>query len=214
MLPIRLDMIYKGRQYSIGLIEPDEYTLVRMKDEAVKITSEDGLNTPEKVFLVVTNPENKVKAILDSDSNLKLMLAIHDSLGIIKFEVEVLATFLPDLPLVGVPKKLNSFGVQFSGDCTTHLNQLRNEPLNRDKNVAENNGSSAEVDIHIGASLDKGSNALSDDVVKGVIAGAKEGIQINSDVDGSLSDNGKEPPLLMSLALQNLWIILNYMNIS
>ncbi|KAK9211417.1 hypothetical protein WN943_000793 [Citrus x changshan-huyou] len=47
MLPKQLHIIYKGKNYCKGLIEPDECSLLQLKIEVVKITSEDGLTTPE-----------------------------------------------------------------------------------------------------------------------------------------------------------------------
>ncbi|KAH9762042.1 SWIM-type domain-containing protein [Citrus sinensis] len=66
MLPKQLHIIYKGKNYCKGLIEPDECSLLQLKIEVVKITSEDGLTTPESVQLVVTNPRNNVEVIVDT----------------------------------------------------------------------------------------------------------------------------------------------------
>ena len=67
MLPKQLHIIYKGKNHCKGLIEPDEYSLLQLKNEVVKITSEDGLTTPESVQLVVTDPRNNVEVIVDID---------------------------------------------------------------------------------------------------------------------------------------------------
>lgn len=110
------------------MIEPDEYTLLQMKNEAVKITSEDRLNTPQSVQLFVTNPKNNVEVIIDSEEVLQILFTLHDALEVIVFEVIVLPTLRPDLPLGGVIQAmLHSLGVNLSAEQITSVNDSENE---------------------------------------------------------------------------------------
>lgn len=59
MLLIQLDIIYKEERHYKVLIELNEYTLLQMQNEVMKITSEDDLTTLQNVQLFVTNLENK-----------------------------------------------------------------------------------------------------------------------------------------------------------
>ena len=68
MLPLQLHLLYKGERHRIGLIEPEEYTLQQMKNEALKITREHVLTTLESVQLSVTNPRNKLSIIVDYEA--------------------------------------------------------------------------------------------------------------------------------------------------
>ncbi|KAK9208516.1 hypothetical protein WN944_000873 [Citrus x changshan-huyou] len=82
MLPIQLHIIYKGKKHCKGLIEPDEYSLLQLKNEVVKVTSQDGLTTPKSVQLLVTSPRNNVQVIVDTDAMLRIMFTAHDSLRV------------------------------------------------------------------------------------------------------------------------------------
>ncbi|KAH9745085.1 SWIM-type domain-containing protein [Citrus sinensis] len=99
MLPLQLHLLYKGERHRIGLIEPEEYTLQQMKNEALKITRDHGLTTPESVQLSVTNPRNKLSIIVDSEAVLQAQFAAHDSMEVAVFEAIILPTLRPDLPL-------------------------------------------------------------------------------------------------------------------
>ena len=117
MLPKQLHIIYKGKNYCKGLIEPDECSLLQLKIEVVKITSEDGLTTPESVQLVVTNPRNNVEVIVDTYAMLRIMFTAHNSLQVPVFKVTVLPTLRPDLELGGVIQSLlHALGVQLSAE--------------------------------------------------------------------------------------------------
>lgn len=59
MLLIQLDIIYKEERHYRALIELNEYTLLHIQNEIMKITSEDDLTTLQNVQLFVTNLENK-----------------------------------------------------------------------------------------------------------------------------------------------------------
>ena len=59
MLLIQLNIIYKEERHYKVLIELNEYTLLQMQNEVMKITSEDDLTTLQNVQLFVTNLENK-----------------------------------------------------------------------------------------------------------------------------------------------------------
>ncbi|KAL9440639.1 hypothetical protein AB3S75_019331 [Citrus x aurantiifolia] len=82
MLLIQLHIIYKGKKHCKGLIEPDEYSRLQLKYEMVKVTSQDGLITPESVQLLVTSPRNNVQVIVDTDAILRIMFTTHDSLQV------------------------------------------------------------------------------------------------------------------------------------
>ncbi|KAH9649573.1 SWIM-type domain-containing protein [Citrus sinensis] len=146
MLPKQLHIIYKGKNHCKGLIEPDECSLLQLKNEVVKITSEDGLTTPESVQLVVTNPRNNVEVIVDTDAMLRIMFTAHDSLQVPVFKVTVLPTLRPDLELGGVIQSLlHALGVQVSAEQVAWVNESGNEPLSRSggihgpqTNLAEN----------------------------------------------------------------------------
>ena len=49
MLLIQLNIIYKEERHYRALIELNEYTLLQMKNEVIKITSEDDLTTLQNV---------------------------------------------------------------------------------------------------------------------------------------------------------------------
>ena len=102
MLTIQLHIIYKGKKHCKGLIEPDEYNMLQLKNEVVNITSQDGLTTPESVQLLVTSPRNNVQVIVDTNAMLQIMFMTHDSLQVPVFKVTVLPTLRPDLELGGV----------------------------------------------------------------------------------------------------------------
>ncbi|KAH9702968.1 SWIM-type domain-containing protein [Citrus sinensis] len=148
MLPIQLQIIYKGKNHCKGLIEPDECSLLQLKNEVVKITSEDGLTTPESVQLLVTSPRNNVKVIVDTDAMLRIMFTAHDSLQVPVFKVIVLPTLRPDLELGGVIQSLlHALGVQLSAEQVAWVNESGNEPPSRpggihgpQTNLAENVG--------------------------------------------------------------------------
>ena len=132
MLPKQLHIIYKGKNHCKGLIEPDECSLLQLKNEVVKITSEDGLTTPESVQLVVTDPRNNVEVIVDTDVMLRIMFTAHDSLQVPIFKVTVLPTLRPDLELGGVIQSLlHALGVQLSAEQVAWVNESGNEPLSR-----------------------------------------------------------------------------------
>ncbi|KAK9185919.1 hypothetical protein WN943_026278 [Citrus x changshan-huyou] len=57
------------------------------QNEVVKITSEDGLTTPESVQLLVTSPRNNVEVIVDTDAMLWIMFTAHDTLQVPVFKV-------------------------------------------------------------------------------------------------------------------------------
>ncbi|KAK9192980.1 hypothetical protein WN944_003675 [Citrus x changshan-huyou] len=85
----RNHMAGHSERHRIGLIEPKEYTLQQMKNEALKITREHGLTTPESVQLSVTNPRNKLSIIVDSEAVLQAQFAAHDSMEVAVFEATI-----------------------------------------------------------------------------------------------------------------------------
>ncbi|KAK9186817.1 hypothetical protein WN944_018206 [Citrus x changshan-huyou] len=143
MLPIQLHIIYKGKNHYKGLIELDECSMLQLKNEVVKITSEDGLTTPESVQLLVINPRNNVEVIVDTDAMLRIMFKAHDSLQVLVFKVTVLPTLRPDLEL----------GVQLSAEQVAWVNESGNKPPSRPEgihgpqtNLAENVGCETDAD--------------------------------------------------------------------
>ncbi|KAH9743893.1 SWIM-type domain-containing protein [Citrus sinensis] len=96
-----------------------------MKNEALKITRENGLTTPESVQLSVTNPRNKLSIIVDYEAVLQAQFAAHDSMEVAVFE----ATILPTLPM------LHNCGVQLSAEQITWVNDGGNEPPPRTRGI-------------------------------------------------------------------------------
>ncbi|KAK9185548.1 hypothetical protein WN943_025904 [Citrus x changshan-huyou] len=150
VLPIQLHIIYKGKKHYKWLIELDEYNLLQLKNEVVKITSQDGLTTSESVQLLVTSPRNNVEVIVDTDAMLRIMFMVHDSLQVPVFKVTVLLTLRPDLELGGVIQSLlHALGVQLSveqvawtdadEDESPSKSEGRDEPqIVRNENVQRN----------------------------------------------------------------------------
>lgn len=66
-----------------------DYTVVKIKDVIVNITSPYGIDSTLKIMLNVMNLDNKVKVALDSDFGLDYLLRIHQFLGVNTFTVEV-----------------------------------------------------------------------------------------------------------------------------
>ncbi|KAK9175478.1 hypothetical protein WN944_027485 [Citrus x changshan-huyou] len=154
MLPIQLHIIYKAKKHCKWLIEPNEYSLLQLKNKVVKITSQDGLTTPESVQLLVTRPRNNVEVIVDTDAMLRIMFMVYDSLQVPVFKVTVLPTLRPDLKLGGVIQSLlHALGVQLSAKQVAWVNESGNEPPSRPGgihgpqiNLAENVGCETDVD--------------------------------------------------------------------
>ncbi|KAH9746490.1 SWIM-type domain-containing protein [Citrus sinensis] len=191
MLPIQLHIIYKGKNHCKGLIEPDECSLLQLKNEVVKITSEDGLTTPESVQLLVTSPRNNVEVIVDTDAMLRIMFTAHDSLQVPIFKVSVLPTLRPDLELGGVIQSLlHALGVQLSAEQVAWVNESGNEPLSRpggihgpQTNLAENVGCETDANEDESPSKSEGRDVRNENVQQNVD---------DNDDDDWLSDFEKE----------------------
>ncbi|KAH9698182.1 SWIM-type domain-containing protein [Citrus sinensis] len=191
MLPIQLHIIYKGKNHCKGLIEPDECSLLQLKNEVVKITSEDGLTTPESVQLLVTSPRNNVEVIVDTDTILRIMFMAHDSLQVPVFKVSVLPTLCPDLELGGVIQSLlHALGVQLSAEQVAWVNESGNEPLSRpggihgpQTNLAENVGCETDANEDESPSKSEGRDVRNENVQQNVD---------DNDDDDWLSDFEKE----------------------
>ncbi|KAH9700534.1 SWIM-type domain-containing protein [Citrus sinensis] len=176
MLPIQLHIIYKGKNHCKGLIEPDECSLLQLKNEVVKITSEDGLTTLESVQLLVTSPKNNVEVIVDTDAMLRIMFTAHDSLQVPVFKVSVLPTLRPDLELGGVIQSmLHALGVQLSAEQVAWVNESGNEPLSRpggihgpQTNLAENVGCETDADEDESPSKSEGRDVRNENVQQNV----------------------------------------------
>ncbi|KAL9452987.1 hypothetical protein AB3S75_008725 [Citrus x aurantiifolia] len=145
MLPIQLHIIYKGKNHCKWLIEPDECSLLQLKNEVVKITSEDGLTTPESVQLLVTSPKNNVEVIVDTDAMLRIMFTAHDSLQVPVFKL--------------------------SAEQVAWVNERGNEPLSRpggingpQTNLAENVGCETDVDEDESPSKSEGRDVRNENV--------------------------------------------------
>ena len=54
-----------------------------------------GLGSSSQILLNVTNPENKLKVVLDSDFGLECLLALYKRLGARVFEVDVVPVLCP-----------------------------------------------------------------------------------------------------------------------
>ncbi|KAK9175831.1 hypothetical protein WN944_027841 [Citrus x changshan-huyou] len=191
MLPIQLHIIYKGKNHCKGLIEPDECNLLQLKNEVVKITSEDGLTTPESVQLLVTSLKNNVEVIVDTDAMLRIMFTAHDLLQVPVFKVSVLPTLRLDLELGGVIQSmLHALGVQLSAEQVAWVNESGNEPLSRPRgihgpqtNLAENVGCETDADEDESPSKSEGKDVRNENVQQNVD---------DNDDDDWLSDFEKE----------------------
>ncbi|KAH9659600.1 SWIM-type domain-containing protein [Citrus sinensis] len=195
MLPIQLHIIYKGKKHCKWSIEPNEYSLLQLKNEVVKITSQNGLTTPESVQLLVTSLRNNVEVIVDIDAMLRIMFMVHDSLQVLVFKVTVLPTLRPDLELGGVIQSLlHALGVPLSAEQVAWVNESENEPPSRlvgihgpQINLAENVG--CETDVNEDESPSKSKGRDEPQIVK------NENVQQNvddNDDDDWLSDFNKE----------------------
>ncbi|KAL9419832.1 hypothetical protein AB3S75_037570 [Citrus x aurantiifolia] len=164
MLPIQLHIIYKSKKHCKGLIEPYEDSLLQLKNEVVKITSEDGLTTPESLQLLITSPRNNVEVIVDIDAMLQIMFMTHDLLQVPVFKVIVLPTLRLDLELDGmIQSLLHALGVQLSVEQVAWVNESGNEPPSRPGgihrpqiNLAENVGFEIDADEDESPSKSKG----------------------------------------------------------
>ncbi|KAK9232485.1 hypothetical protein WN943_022731 [Citrus x changshan-huyou] len=198
MLPLQLHLLYKGERHRIGLIEPEEYTLQQMKNEALKITWEHGLTTPESVQLSVTNPRNKLSIIVDSEAALQAQFAAHDSMEVAVFEATILPTLRPDLPLCGVLQAmLHNCGVQLSTEQITWVNDGGKEPPPRTRGIQgsptelnENDGHENDDDDDVVYSTD-GSRIddTDDDDADDDDQNEDNGADIMDDARGSSSDD-------------------------
>ncbi|KAK9178548.1 hypothetical protein WN943_027740 [Citrus x changshan-huyou] len=184
MLPLQLHLLYKGERHRIGLIEPEEYTLQQMKNEALKITREHGLTTPESVQLSVTNPRNKLSIIVDSEAVLQAQFAAHDSMEVAVFEATILPTLRPDLPLCGVLQAmLHNCGVQLSAEQITWVNDGGNEPPPRTGGIQ---GPPTELNENDGHETDD------DDVVYSTDGSRIDDTDDDDDDDDQNVDNGAD----------------------
>ncbi|KAL9462365.1 hypothetical protein AB3S75_000383 [Citrus x aurantiifolia] len=227
MLPLQLHLLYKGERHRIRLIELKEYTPQQMKNDALKITSEHGLATPESMQLLVTNPRNELSIIIDSEAILQAQFAAHDSVEVVVFEVIVLPTLRPDLPLCGVLQvMLYNCGVRLSAEQITWVNDGGNEPPPRTGGIElnENDGHESDDDDVVystdGSRIDDTDDDNADDDDQNVDNGA----DIMDDARGSSSDDETaevDPELLADtsdsdydLGTTQLKIILKCMHIN
>ncbi|KAK9184279.1 hypothetical protein WN943_024627 [Citrus x changshan-huyou] len=123
MSPMDLIISFRGEKHNIGLIHPEDFTVDRIRAEALKITSVHGLDEAGKILLHVMNPENKVKIVLDSDFGLKCLTEIHNLMGLTTFEVDVilvLCSQYPNSPLIH--SLLFNLGIQLPSEVINTLN--------------------------------------------------------------------------------------------
>ena len=123
MSPMDLVISFRGEKHNIGLIHPEDFTVDRIRAEALKITSVHGLDEAGKILLNVMNPENKVKIVLDSDFGLKCLTGIHNLMGLTTFEVDVIPVLCPqypDSPLI--QSLLFNLGIQLPTEVINTLN--------------------------------------------------------------------------------------------
>ena len=66
MSTMELVISFKGEKHNVGMINPEDWSVDRIKAKALKITTIHGLNTVGKILLTVMNPDSKVKIVLDS----------------------------------------------------------------------------------------------------------------------------------------------------
>ncbi|KAK9208792.1 hypothetical protein WN944_001152 [Citrus x changshan-huyou] len=123
MSPMDLVISFRGEKHNIGLIHPEDFTVDRIRAEALKITSVHGLDEAGKILLNVMNPENKVKIVLDSDFGLKCLTGMHNLMGLTTFEVDVIPVLCPqypDSPLIH--SLLFNLGIQLPSEVINTLN--------------------------------------------------------------------------------------------
>lgn len=82
---VDLVIYFKRENHHLGLIHSEDYTVYRIKAEALKITGVYRLNEIGKILLNVMNPKNKM---LYSNFRLKFLFGIHNWMGLNTFEVE------------------------------------------------------------------------------------------------------------------------------
>ncbi|KAH9655260.1 SWIM-type domain-containing protein [Citrus sinensis] len=123
MSTMKLVISFKGEKHHVGMINPEDWTVDRIKAEALKITTVHGLDTVGKILLTVMNPDSKVKVVLDSEYGLKCLFGFHNLMGVTTFEVEVVPVLCPqnlDAPLI--QSLLFNLGVHLSSEVIDILN--------------------------------------------------------------------------------------------
>jgi len=85
MSTMELVIYFKGEKHHVGMINPEDWTVDRIKVEALKITIVHGLDTVGKILLTVMNPDSKVKVVLDSEYGMKCLFGFHNLMGVTTF---------------------------------------------------------------------------------------------------------------------------------
>ncbi|KAK9192926.1 hypothetical protein WN944_003621 [Citrus x changshan-huyou] len=120
---MKLVISFKGEKHHVGVINPEDWTVDRLRAEALKITTVHGLDTVGKILLTVMNPESKVRVALDSEFGMKCLFGFHNLMGVTIFEVQVVPVLCPqnpDAPLI--QSLLFNLGVQLSSEVIDILN--------------------------------------------------------------------------------------------
>ncbi|KAH9718054.1 SWIM-type domain-containing protein [Citrus sinensis] len=149
---MELVISFKGEKHHVGMINPEDWTVDRIKAEALKITTVHGLDTVGKILLTVMNPDSKVKVVLDSEYGMKCLFGFHNLMGVTTFEVEVVPILCPqnpDAPLI--QSLLFNLGVHMSSEVIDILNdQGTPEVSHTDQEGGEGYGHEATATIHEG----------------------------------------------------------------
>ncbi|KAH9749969.1 SWIM-type domain-containing protein [Citrus sinensis] len=159
---MKLVISFKGEKHHVGMINPEDWTVDRIKAEALKITTVHGLDTVGKILLTVMNPDSKVKVVLDSEYGMKCLFGFHNLMGVTTFEVEVVPVLCPqnpDAPLI--QSLLFNLGVHLSSEVidilndggtpeVTHTDQERGSNRDEFDDMQRGYGHEATATIHKG----------------------------------------------------------------
>ena len=86
MTQLELMIFFRDKKQNFGFLGPD-CTVAKIKDAALTIMSAYRLGSSSHILLNVTNPENKLKIVLDLNFGLKCLVALHKRLGARVIEV-------------------------------------------------------------------------------------------------------------------------------
>lgn len=86
MTQLELMIFFKDKKQNFRSLGPD-CIIAKIKDVALTIISAYRLGSSSHILLNVTNPENKLKIVLDSNFRLECLVALHKRLGARVIEV-------------------------------------------------------------------------------------------------------------------------------
>ncbi|KAH9671368.1 SWIM-type domain-containing protein [Citrus sinensis] len=105
------------------MINPEDWTIDKIRAKALKIIIVHGLDTVGKILLTVMNPESKVRVVLDSKFGMKCLFGFHNLMGVTTFEVEVVLVLCPQNPdALLIQSLMFNLGVQLSSEVIDILN--------------------------------------------------------------------------------------------